>query len=193
MRRDICQFYPRRVEDVFNAFITAIRSTLEKEPDIEPFHTLTFGLNFSWKFNMNGGSCTLRFMPYNNGTAVNIRYSIAQLNGARYEKHCKVYTQAVEGMLNVYSQEIKIDAEIFTDYCEKAAAVQQPPFYSQQPPTPQQLHCGQTPDQSIPQTQFAETQPQPTVTQSAHKFCANCGTKLGIDHKFCGVCGTKQP
>ena len=38
---------------------------------------------------MNGGTCTLYFASHNGGTAVNIRYSILQLVGARYIEHEK--------------------------------------------------------------------------------------------------------
>ena len=76
MRRDLAYFYERPINEVFAAFEQAANQRFGKDCKTEPCVRLTFGLNFSMKYNMNGGSVTAHFMPYQNGTAVNLRYSI---------------------------------------------------------------------------------------------------------------------
>ena len=52
-------------------------------------------------------------MPHNDGTAVNVRYSVVQLAGARCKKHNQDMTAAVEKLLGVSAQEIQLDVETF--------------------------------------------------------------------------------
>ena len=84
MRRDVCHFYPIHVIGVYKAYVRAIKEVFDADCSEEPYHTLTFGLKFSFKYNMNGGFCHVHLMPYRGGTAVDIRYTIVQALGAKY-------------------------------------------------------------------------------------------------------------
>ena len=100
MRRDLVYFYPAPMKLVYDAFYNAANQRFGKDCKADPFKTLQFGLNYSFKYNMNGGSITAHFMPYQNGIAVNLRYTIIQAFGARYQKHAQDYTAYVDGLLN---------------------------------------------------------------------------------------------
>ena len=116
MRRDLAYFYERPINEVFAAFEQAANQRFGKDCKTEPCVRLTFGLNFSMKYNMNGGSVTAHFMPYQNGTAVNLRYSIVQAFGARYKAHAHDLTLFVNGILRVAGQPIQLDVDRFLDY-----------------------------------------------------------------------------
>ena len=141
MRRDICHFYPIDMRSAFYAHRDAIKQVFNKKCDETPFVKLTFGLNYSFKYNMNGGACTLHFMPYGNGTAVNIRYSIVQLFGARYEAHERVMKECVQKLLNLWASDVKIPVDEFERYAANYSSQQQyaPPPQQQymQPPMQQ--------------------------------------------------------
>lgn len=87
MRRDLFYFFDADVKSVYNAYIKAARVVFNKDCGASPYHAVDFGLSYSTKYNMNGGSCHIHFIPYKNGTAVAARYTVAQLFGAKYEKH----------------------------------------------------------------------------------------------------------
>lgn len=113
MRRDLFHFYPRPVKDVFSAYQKAANERFGKNCRMEPYHTVSFGLNFSFRYNMNGGACTVHLIPYQNGTAVNVRYTIVQLAGARYGAYDKELTQYVDHILGVPARDIQLNADIF--------------------------------------------------------------------------------
>lgn len=169
MRRDICYFFPAVVDRVYNAYLTAATNArFRRDCKQEPFHTISFGLNFSMKYNMNGGACTVRFIPHMNGTAVNLRFSIAQLAGARYEKYAIDLTNDAAAVLGVPSQKIKIDVNAFLAPENKVVAAGQPA------PAP-------------------VAAPQPVTTPVSGIVCSNCQNPLGERDKFCGKCGTPAP
>ena len=116
MRRDLVYFYPAPMKLVYDAFYNAANQRFGKDCKADPFKTLQFGLNYSFKYNMNGGSITAHFMPYQNGIAVNLRYTIIQAFGARYQKHAQDYTAYVDGLLNVKGALIQLPVEQFLDY-----------------------------------------------------------------------------
>lgn len=184
MRRDVCYFFEADVVTVYNAYIAAATNAqFRRECHEEPYHTFSFGLNFSMKYNMNGGSCTLHFIPYSNGTAVDLRFSIAQGLGARYGKYATELSDAVSSYINVPYYETNIPIETFLREENKvyAQSVTQP---AQQP---------------VYQPQYAQPVAQPVVQQQTTpevqnfvpKFCANCGAKLMENAKFCVNCGWK--
>ena len=113
MKKDICCFYPSDIASVFNAYQSAIAQKFTKSIQATPYHTISFPLAFSFKYNMNGGACTVHLMPHNDGTAVNVRYSVVQLVGARCKKHNQDMTAVVEKLLGVSAQEIQLDVETF--------------------------------------------------------------------------------
>lgn len=113
MRRDICRTFSAKPETVYNAYLKSITEKFTKNITQEPYETLSFGLSFSAHYNMNGGRCTLHFSPYNGGTAVNIRYTIVQLVGARYVEHEKDLSSFVEGELKEQGKPAQIPMSVF--------------------------------------------------------------------------------
>lgn len=113
MRRDLFHFYPCPVKDVFSAYQKAANERFGKNCRMEPYHTVSFGLNFSFRYNMNGGACTVHLMPHQNGTAVNVRYTIVQLAGARYGAYDKELTRYVDQILGVPARDIQLNADSF--------------------------------------------------------------------------------
>lgn len=63
MRRDLFYFYPLPVQPVSDAFVQAANQRFGKQCKVEPYKTVNFGLNYSFKYNMNGGALTIHFMP----------------------------------------------------------------------------------------------------------------------------------
>lgn len=112
---------------------------------------------------MNGGACTLQFMPYQNGTAVNFHFTIAQVFGARYENYAEDLNKAMQKFLPVIPREIDIDADIFERVENKVTPVSEPVA-----PAP------------------VSTVTTPVTTT----FCANCGSEIAEGNKFCTKCGS---
>ncbi len=163
MRRDLCYYFAADVCSVYNAYLMAAgNQQFRRECRQEPYHTLSFGLNFSMKYNMNGGSCTIHFIPYQNGTAVDLRFSIVQLAGARYGKYAKDLTNTVVSILNIPAREFRLDIEEFTKDCNKVV-LQRMPVQANVPPSP--------------------------IEQS--RFCFNCGKQIDDNNNFCIYCGAK--
>lgn len=175
MRRDICFYFESDVVNVYKAYIAAAtNSQFRRECHEEPYHTFSFGVNFSFKYNMNGGSCTLHFMPYGSGTAVDLRFSLAQGVGARYGKYAADLSNAASSYIGVPYSQANIDINEFLKEENKVtASAVTPPSVPAQPVAAQPVA------------------PQPESTPFVPKFCANCGTKLLENAKFCVNCGQK--
>ena len=167
MRRDICHYYEKGLKDVFEAYNTTVSKKFGKDCKAEPFHTLSFGLSYSFKYNMNGGACTIHFMPYKTGTAVNIRYSIAQLLGARYEAHDRDMTDSVVSILDTPAQVLSIDVETFL-LPENKKSKEESTAYNYT---------------------FKIDRTEQFVNEI--NYCPSCGNKLGIGFSFCPKCGFK--
>ena len=163
MRRDVFHFYNEKVENVYKAYANAIYNEFDKSAKKEPYHTIGFGLSYSFKYNMNGGTCTVHFMPHHLGTAVYIRYTIIKAFGARYQAHDKDLTTAVEKILGKSAKEIYLDSELFLKPENKKVK----PIYEAK-------------DLVV------------NTTLGLAKFCSNCGNKFDENDKFCCKCGTKQ-
>ena len=163
MRRDLCYYFAADVCSVYNAYLMAAgNQQFRRECRQEPYHTLGFGLNFSMKHNMNGGSCTIHFIPYQGGTAVDLRFSIAQLAGARYKRYAADLTNTVIRILNITAQPIRLNIEEFTKECNKVVLQRMPESVSL---------------------------PQNVAKQSG--FCINCGKQIDNNNNFCIYCGTR--
>lgn len=174
MRRDLVYFYPAPMKLVYDAFYNAANQRFGKDCKADPFKTLQFGLNYSFKYNMNGGSITAHFMPYQNGIAVNLRYTIIQAFGARYQKHAQDYTAYVDGLLNTKGALIQLPVEQFLDYESRTPSGV----------LPQQMPPQQQPVQQMP--------PQPAPPQQAQpRFCTKCGAPVTVGSNFCTKCGNK--
>lgn len=193
MKRDICCYFHKKLPEVYNAYMQAIAMVLNKQGSPQPLHTITFGLNFSMKYNMNGGACTIHLIPYQNGTAVDVRYSLAQAAGARYEAHCKVLTQGVERLLGLNAVRVTLPIEMFLDPANQVTSAND-------------LRCqGAQPGEAIPAAPVAPVapvtaapvqpiQPAPAVPGAKpFKFCMFCGEKLPTEARFCSRCGKPQP
>lgn len=176
MRRDVFHYFATDVPNVFNAYCQAVKEKFGQTCTALPYHTLSFGLGFSFRYNMNGGSCNLHFIPYNNGTAVCVHYSIAQALGARYGAHDKHMLELVEKKLNVKSQSVDLNVEMFLNEENRLTSAQAPT----PAPTP-------TPIPTPTPVQVAEPQ-----QQSLAIFCPNCGIKFGEKDVFCYNCGKKR-
>ena len=122
MRRDICHYYEADLQSVYNAYAKVAREKFGKDCEYHNGYKLSFALNFTFRYNMNGGACTIHFMPCQSGTAVNVRYSIAQLFGARYEAYDEELTKNVVEILPVRNAIINSDPEQFEKYAEGRSA-----------------------------------------------------------------------
>ncbi len=173
MRRDLFCTFEKPVPEVYAAYRRSIEEVLNKKPECSPCHTLSFGLNMSFKFNINGGSCHVHLIPYGTGTAVGVRYSIAQLYGARYEAHCMAMTHYVEELLGVVSRSARLN---INDFLKKENQITMDP--SSVP--------------TVAPVQESAPAPAPAPAGNPFKFCTQCGTKLDASAAFCTACGKKQ-
>lgn len=113
MKRDLFHYFESDVKTVYAAYVKAAKEKFGKDCSTTPYHTVSFGLNYSFKYNMNGGACHIHFIPYKTGTAVGLRYTIVQMFGARYEAHDSDMVGFVEKEIGAKSTNISIDMEEF--------------------------------------------------------------------------------
>ena len=180
MTRSVCYFFPVRLDQLYNAYKAAAgNARFRRECKEEPYHTLTFGLNFSMKYNFNGGACILHFMPFGNGSAVDLHFTIAQLAGARYERYAKDLTGEVEALLRVRAQPVEIDEELFLKPENKHTTVPAQETVPAPAPVPVAAPV------SVP-----VAAPAPVAVPGQTKICANCGNTIREGERFCGACGT---
>ena len=216
MRRDVCYMFPVSVERLYKAYLAAATNDrFRREPEEKPYHTMSFGLNFSMKYNFNGGACTLRFMPYQGGSAVNMRFSIAQLVGARYEKYAQDLTETAAKILDSMWRTADINVDDFmlpqnmitpngprtlpaAAYRPEPAPAYQPepapaykpePAPAPQPAVPAQRVCAQCGKTIRDGDRFCTGCGHPVAP--AERFCGKCGAKAARDAAFCGACGNK--
>lgn len=176
MRRDIVHYYEADVVRVYEAYRKAALEKFGKDSNAEPYHTISFGLNYSFKYNMTGGSCNVHLIPHNTGAAVDVRYSIAQLMGARYGAYDDELTKYVVGILGVPAQKLEMDVERFLDPNNRVTEAPAPAYT----PAPAQ-------------TPVFTPAPAPAKAPAPVKrsFCVKCGTKIDDGDLFCGNCGAK--
>ena len=193
MTRDLCYFYPCPLNAVYGAFVQTAAQKLGKDCKQTPMVSISFGLNFSMKYNMNGGACTIHFMPYQNGTAINIRYSVVQLMGARYKKHAQDLTLYANNILRANAQPANINVQEFLNYAATQTRAQSP---MAQPAQNARAMPQQTPPQYQPQAapqtayrQSVQQYPSPQRPAQGVKFCTYCGKQLPADARFCTNCG----
>ncbi len=186
MRRDVCYFFAADVVSVYNAYLAAAKNPpFERTCNEEPYHTFSFGVNFSFKYNMNGGSCTLHFMPCNGGSAVDLRFSIAQGAGARYGKYAKDLTERAVAILRIPAQDCQIGIEEFLKESNKVyAGSAQPQAFAPAPPPMVQPTPAMTPAPPL------APQPAPTQGTVGGGFCHKCGAATVENAAFCSACGT---
>lgn len=218
MRRDVCHFYAAPVDRVYHAYLTALgNDKFDRECREEPYHTLTFGLNFSMKFNFNGGSCIVHFIPYQNGTAVDLRFILAQGAGARYEKYDRELCDAVMAVCGVPALPLELDIEVFMDERNQVtpatfAATPAPapvpapapavvPVAAPMPtpvpapaPVPVPVAVPAPAPVIVPEEAPVEAvapEVTPTTDAAEVRTCHVCGHEAGEEDKFCRQCGAK--
>ena len=162
MRRDIFHYFDANIQDVFQAYQQTIQTKFEKNVTATPYHTISFALSFSFRYNMNGGSCTVHFMPYNNGTAVCVRYTLIQAMGARYGAYNQRILEEVEKLLCIKAQNVDLNVDAFLQSSNQVTSA---------PTKPQEM---------------------PQRTRELAAFCPKCGIKFGENDLFCYNCGSKR-
>lgn len=198
MRRDVMHFYNADVETVYQAYLTAAQNPpFGRTCEQKPFYSIQFGLNFSMKYNMNGGSCTIHFIPYGSGTAVNLRFSVAQLAGARFEAYDHALADQVIELLRVPAQPLQINVEEFLQ--PGSWKVSEEPIAPPTPPTPpvppkppvkdEVRSCSKCAALLLPGARFCTACGTPIPEK---KVCSACGSPLIPPGVFCTVCGKKQ-
>lgn len=200
MRRDISYTYACDVRRLYEAFLQAAsKPPFERSCRQEPYHTLTFGLNFSMKYNFNGGSCTLHFAPYQNGAAVSMRFTLAQAAGARYEKYAQDLMNQVYQILGISGTLVQISVDYFLQENNKihANSMTQPvspasarTIPAQPPKAEPSCKCAVCGKAIDAQAKFCTHCGSP-ATKANNKFCGNCGAPASQGDLFCGQCGRK--
>ena len=174
MRSDLFHYYSKGIEDVYNAYASSIKTVLEKDMEGTPYSTITFGLNFSFKYNMNGGFCNLHFMKYQGGTAVGARYTVAQAFGARYKAMDQDVVKEVQRLIGSVAKDIEFEMDDFLKLKEQSQN------QKEETPNPQS-----TPEVSAPSTNS-------TVNMEKARFCHQCGRAFGESDAFCANCGSRR-
>ncbi|MCR5348212.1 MAG: zinc ribbon domain-containing protein [Bacilli bacterium] len=160
MRRDLFHYYKGDVKTVFDAYYKILRQEpFRKEPTIIPNKLITFGIGFSFKFNMNGGAVHIHFAKRGEGTAVQVRFTIAQLFGARYKAYDKLMCDHVEKVLGYRGEPMNVLGDEYFD--------------AQPEPEPEPKS---TP--SLPQGGAAFCPKCGQKLNPGDKYCPSCGNKL---------------
>lgn len=191
MRRDIGFYIEANIEQVYQAYLNAATNKpFERTCSQEPLHTISFGVNYSFKYNMNGGSCHIHFMPSGTGTAVNFRFSIAQAGGARCEKYAQDLNNAMQVFLPVspLPASYNIDDFLKPENQVTPETLQQPApaAVPAAPATPVGTLCSKCGNALTPGGRFCAHCGTPT-----QKLCPNCKTPAQDGALFCASCGTR--
>ena len=212
MKRDLCFYYDRPLNDVFNAYVQAITQQVGKGCQVVQGRSINFGLNYSFRYNMNGGFCNILFIPYQNGTAVNMRYTIIQLLGARYTAHAQDVNNYVFRILQTKAVPLNLNVSIFEQtagnpqpvqpvnqnaYAQPAQPMNQNAYAQHVQPMNQNGYA--QPVQQMNQNGYA--QPVQQMNQNAYtpqqgqvtKYCVTCGAPYISGTAFCAKCGCKLP
>lgn len=184
MTSDLAYLYNKDLQTVFNAFSKAANERFGKDCSAEGLKNLVFGLNFSFKYNMNGGLLKVWFMPYQGGTAVNLHYVIAQLFGARYKAHARDLIEYVNNILGEKASEINLDVNEFVNQPD-IDVVTQPNMGIKTEESSEKacISCGK----QIPK----ESAFCPYCGQKQAVVCV-CGRPFGDGENFCPNCGSKR-
>lgn len=190
MATEYFHYYPNNTEDVFNAYVRAIGQLFSKTCQTQPYHTLMFQLSFSFKYNMNGGTCAVNFIRYQDGTAVKVTYSIYQLVGALCSAHDNDLTLHVQRILGSVATGIQISGTEFTRPENRVVKSVDTPAV-----TPNVAGSAPVPPNAVPSNTVQPNPARPNaVNQTAGKpaFCPKCGNPFREIALFCSKCGTKR-
>ena len=209
MKRDIFYYYPSPIEAVYEAHTAAIKDVFGKSGDGKAPHTVSFELNFSLKYNMNGGVCRIHLKSYREGTAVRLCYTVAQAVGAKCEAHAGELAKAVGTALNSVAERLSMTAEVF-ESCDKAdeepikdpldlPPVTEPAPVYKAPEVYNMPLYGAPPIYTAPtgraQPVYGNSPFSPAAqasTQPQARFCSRCGKPFKTDDKFCSGCGARR-
>lgn len=188
MQKDFCFSAPCDIGTLFDAYLQVIKDSFHPKPTANPHLIINFKLSFSFKYNMNGGSCSLYFMPAaSGGSAVSIHYSVLQAIGARCGAHAKNLNEMVSRILRTPITPCYIDTERFMEYIESENVRNRSKRISSNPTSSAVPNIMPNTAQNI----------TPSVINSAAipvndgYACTNCGLSLPNDAKFCSGCGNK--
>ena len=165
MTADFIHYYPKPIQEVYNAYKLAIQMVFNKNATEKPFEELVFGLKFSFRYNMNGGNCTVQFTPYPRGTEVRVHYMVVQAVGARCKAHDTHMTAGVVKVLGVPAFDSYTGVEV-------SFAMQEQPLTNTFGAAPL-------------------TNENASVSPKA-KFCSTCGAPFAESASFCSSCGAKR-
>lgn len=194
MRRDVGFYLEAKIDRVYDAYLKAATNPpFSRTCKATPLHTISFGVNYSFKYNMNGGSCNIHLMPYGSGTAVNIRFSIAQGVGARCEKYAQDLNRAMQVFLPVVPRPAAYQMEDFLKPENQVTALQPSaaPAAPAAPAVPAETAlCSACSTPLTPNARFCSQcgAPVPAPTQ---KTCPNCQAQMHSSAAFCTNCGTR--
>ncbi len=189
MRRDVCYYFPTDVKSLYDAYASAaVNPPFKRECKFEPYHTINFALNFSMKYNMNGGACILHFMPLPDGAAVNLHFIIAQAVGARYGAYAADLTERAAAVLGLSPTPAEIDPAVFENAENKVTPVLAPMAAPAPTPAPAPTAAPvPTPAPAPVEIPAPVEAPAPAVA----RFCTRCGSPVNPGARFCTRCGNK--
>lgn len=88
MNKSFNFYYSIDLPKLYRAYENAIKYLFKKNSSTQDPRILSFPLDFSLKYNMNGGTCNVVFSSLDfNSTRVEIKYSVLQASGARCKAH----------------------------------------------------------------------------------------------------------
>lgn len=197
MKKNVCFYIEGDVKLIHNAYINAASSRIfNRICKQEPFYKISFNLEFSFEYNINGGTCEIHLMPYGTGTAVLMHFSIMQLVGAQCESYANDLNRVMQSFLPV---SIFSAAYAMEDFMNPMNQVRpQPVIRSAQSAQPlsQSVQeqksngnlcskCGNTLEKG---SRFCD---RCGSAVSADKVCPNCSTRMPENAVFCNNCGTR--
>lgn len=197
MTKDLFFYYPCDPLTVYSAYLRTANEQFSKQcrEDIRGV-VFSFGLDYSFKYNMNGGACTIHFLPYQGGTAVAIRYTVVQLFGARISRHSTDITTYADNLLGVKNQPATLNISMFTSY-EASFKGQNAPAQPASAPVQNAAEnqnaaavCSSCGKPLTAGAKFCVSCGKP-VLQNALSVCPNCGRPCGESGNFCVGCGAK--
>lgn len=191
MTKDLFFYYPCQPAQVYSAYLQTANERFSKQCREEIRGAVfSFGLDYSFKYNMNGGACTIHVMPHQGGTAVAIHYTVVQLFGAKVTKHSTDITSYADRILGVQNQPIQLNIKMFTDYEASLKGQGAPQPASNIPQSQGAPVCPNCGNPLTPGARFCVSCGKPVHSSPA--VCPNCGRPYQGSENFCVGCGTKR-
>ena len=181
MRKDMGFYVAADIASVYNAYLKALSSEpFGRTCKEEPYHTISFPLNFSFEYNMCGGSCRIFLMPHEGGTAVDIRFQTVQDDNVLYDKYAADLHALLAEIIHVSPVCATFNTDDFSKpenrVTELAPTVKTPEPEEEVSPTP-------TEEAAEPADSEEVADPDTAC------FCTECGAQLKENARFCTECG----